>query len=45
MNRFEWHQGKLHHFIHDDLRAIISAEHVSDYAEAAQIDPDSIPAE
>lgn len=31
MNRYEWKNGSLYHFINDELRAIVAPEHVADY--------------
>ena len=43
MNRFEWIAGKLHHYISDELRAVVESEHLDEYIRAAGINPDEVP--
>lgn len=43
MSRFEWHGSTLLHFVNDELRAQIGAEHVAEYVAAAGIDPAEVP--
>lgn len=45
MNRFEWKNGKLLHYIADELRAEVARENVLDYCQAVGVDPETLPAE
>lgn len=40
MNSYEWKDGKLHHYINGELRAVIPAKAVADYKQLWTDAPD-----
>jgi len=45
MNRYEWKDGKLHHYINDELRAVVPHFALTDYRAFYPDAPDEVAAQ